>query len=96
MAYDEHLMLVEVQLQKGGRPALCMPHPHHQVDYVVKGSVLFELEGETLYHGGRGDSVVIPPKRRAWGATALEGQCNSRHLFADAGRFSLTHWKISP
>ena len=45
MAYDEQLMLVEVHLQKGGVGAL-HTHPHHQVDYLVRGSVLFELEGK--------------------------------------------------
>jgi len=69
MAYDEQLMLAEVHLQKGGVGAL-HAHPHHQVDYVVKGSVLFELEGKR-YAMEAGDSVVIPPNARH-GATALE------------------------
>lgn len=69
MAYDEQLMLVEVHLQKGGVGAL-HTHPHHQVDYLVRGSVLFELEGKR-YTMEAGDSVLIPPNAEH-GATALE------------------------
>lgn len=69
MAYDSQLMLVEMEMKKGGVGAL-HTHPHHQVDYLVSGLVEFEMNGEkqTLRPG---DSVLIPPEVEH-GAVALE------------------------
>ena len=69
MAYDDQLMLVEVELEKGGVVAL-HTHPHHQVDYLVSGRVEFELAGEKRVLEP-GDSVMIPPGAEH-GAVALE------------------------
>lgn len=69
MAYDDELMLVEVELEKGGIGAV-HTHPHHQVDYLVSGQIEFELNGEKRVMNP-GDSVLIPPNV-PHGAYALE------------------------
>ena len=69
MAYAEPLMLAEMTMDKGAVGKI-HTHPHHQVDYVAKGSVDFTLGSETRRMTA-GDSVYIPPEV-PHGAISLE------------------------
>ena len=79
MAYAQPLMLVEMTIQKGAVGAV-HTHPHHQVDYVVAGSVTFTLGTETRVMLA-GDSVYIPPET-PHGAVALENGTVLLDIFA--------------
>jgi quercetin dioxygenase-like cupin family protein len=69
LAYNQKMMLVRHQFQKGWKGA---PHslPHEQLVYVVTGKILFECDGKT-YELSSGDSIVIEGNTRHQ-ATALE------------------------
>ena len=79
MAYAKPLMLVEMTMQQGAVGAV-HTHPHHQVDYVVSGSVDFTLGSETRRMQA-GDSVYIPPET-PHGAVALENDTVLLDIFA--------------
>jgi quercetin dioxygenase-like cupin family protein len=65
----EKLMLVEVHFIAGAKGNL-HSHPHEQSTYVLKGRVLFSLNGKE-YEFTVGDSLLIPPGVMH-GAEALE------------------------
>ena len=79
MAYARPIMLVEMTMQKGAIGAV-HTHSHHQVDYVVAGSVTFTLGTETRLMRA-GDSVYIPPET-PHGAVALENGTVLLDIFA--------------
>ena len=69
LAWDGELMMCEIRFVKGARGSL-HAHPHRQVTYVLEGSLLFTLDGETR-RVSRGDSILIRPDL-LHGAEALE------------------------
>ncbi|MBE5039108.1 cupin domain-containing protein [Ructibacterium gallinarum] len=58
LAHDGGLMMVEVTFDKGGIGSV-HTHPHEQISYVVRGSFLFDLDGEKVTVKA-GDSLYIP------------------------------------
>jgi quercetin dioxygenase-like cupin family protein len=69
LAYNQKMMLVRHQFQKGWKGAP-HSHPHDQLVYVVTGKILFECDGKT-YELSSGDSIVIAGNIQHQ-ATALE------------------------
>ena len=69
MAYDDRLMLVRVEFEKGGVGAL-HSHPHTQISHVEKGSFEVEISGEKRVLGA-GDVFYVPP-HAVHGAVCLE------------------------
>jgi len=69
MGYDQDLMLVVVNFEKGGIGTK-HSHPHQQVSYVVSGAFEVEIDGkkEVLRQG---DAFVIPSNAEH-GAVCLE------------------------
>ena len=59
MAYDERVMLVNVQFEKGAVGVL-HEHYHTQVTYIAKGIFEVTIDGETQTLQA-GDSFYIPP-----------------------------------
>ena len=59
LAWDKELMMCEIRFEKGAKGSL-HAHPHRQVTYVAKGSLLFSLDGEKRLVS-QGDSILIPP-----------------------------------
>ncbi len=59
MAYDEKLMLVRVEFEKGGIGALHQ-HYHSQITHVESGSFEVAINGEKKILGA-GDVYYIPP-----------------------------------
>lgn len=57
LAHSEELMLVRHQFQKGWKGAR-HSHPHHQLVYVTRGHILFEVEGKS-WDLHVGDSLVV-------------------------------------
>jgi len=57
LAYNSHLMLVRHTLEKGWKGAR-HSHPHHQMVYVVRGSIRFQAQGKT-WEMHAGDSLVV-------------------------------------
>jgi quercetin dioxygenase-like cupin family protein len=69
MAYDESLMLVRVQFEKGGVGSL-HSHPHVQITHVESGRFEVEISGEKKVLGA-GDVFYVPP-HAVHGAVCLE------------------------
>lgn len=69
MAYDERLMLVRVEFEKGGVGNL-HSHPHTQITHVEKGSFEVEISGEKQVLKA-GDVFYVPP-HAIHGAVCLE------------------------
>ena len=69
MAYDESLMLVRVQFEKGGVGTL-HSHPHVQITHVESGSFEVEINGEKKILKA-GDVFYVPP-HALHGAVCLE------------------------
>jgi quercetin dioxygenase-like cupin family protein len=69
LGYDDHLMLVLVEFEKGavGHPH---HHPHRQVSYVAAGSFEVDINGEKTVLTA-GDSFFVEPDL-VHGAVALE------------------------
>jgi quercetin dioxygenase-like cupin family protein len=65
----EKLMLVEVHFEPGAKGNV-HNHPHEQATYVLKGKILFTLNGEQI-ELITGDSLIIP-SNVIHGAEALE------------------------
>ncbi len=59
MAYDEHLMVVKVQFEKGGVGSLHQ-HFHSQITHVESGVFEVEIDGEKKVLKA-GDAFYIPP-----------------------------------
>jgi quercetin dioxygenase-like cupin family protein len=69
LAFNKNLMLVRHQLVKGWQ-GTSHKHPHDQLVYMVRGSILFTAGGKTVeLHPG--DSVIAPGGMEHQ-ATALE------------------------
>jgi quercetin dioxygenase-like cupin family protein len=69
MSYDEHLMVVKVDFEKGGVGTLHQ-HPHSQITHIESG--IFEVEiGEEKKVLSSGDAFYIPPNV-IHGAVCLE------------------------
>jgi len=69
MAYDDRLMLVKVEFEKGGTGTL-HSHPHTQITHVEKGSFEVEISGEKQVLNA-GDAFYVPP-HAVHGAVCLE------------------------
>lgn len=69
MAYDESLMVVKVQFEKGGIGAL-HHHPHTQISHVESGIFEVEISGEKKILSA-GDAFYVPP-HAVHGAVCLE------------------------
>ena len=69
MAWDERLMLVRVEFDKGGIGAL-HSHFHTQITHVESGSFEVEISGEKKILGA-GDVFYVPP-HALHGAVCLE------------------------
>ena len=69
LAWNESLMMCEISFEKGAR-GKAHTHPHTQVSYVAKGSLMFMVGGETRLVA-KGDSILIPPDA-LHGVEALE------------------------
>jgi quercetin dioxygenase-like cupin family protein len=65
----EKLMLVEVHFEPGAK-GYVHQHPHEQATYVLRGKVLFSLNGEQI-ELKTGDNLLIP-SNALHGAEALE------------------------
>ncbi len=59
LAWDRDLMMCEIRFEKGAKGGL-HTHPHRQITYVSRGSLLFTLDGETR-RVSQGDSILIRP-----------------------------------
>ena len=59
LAWDSEMMMCEIRFEAGAKGSL-HAHPHRQVTYVARGSLLFTLDGE-IRLVTRGDSILIPP-----------------------------------
>ncbi|HYE53910.1 MAG TPA: cupin domain-containing protein [Chitinophagaceae bacterium] len=59
MAYDDRLMLVRVEFQKGGVGSLHQ-HPHSQITHVESGVFEMQINGEKRKLSA-GDAYYIPP-----------------------------------
>lgn len=69
LIYGDKVMAAEIRLQKGA----VVPEHHHeneQVSWIVKGKLLFEIDGKVLTVG-EGEVLVIP-SNMPHKATALE------------------------
>jgi quercetin dioxygenase-like cupin family protein len=69
MSYDDRLMLVRVEFEKGGVGTL-HSHPHTQITHVEKGSFEVEIGGEKQVLKA-GDVFYVPP-HAIHGAVCLE------------------------
>ena len=69
MAWDERLMLVRVEFEKGGVGTL-HSHPHTQITHVEKGAFEVEISGEKQVLKA-GDVFYVPP-HAIHGAVCLE------------------------
>jgi quercetin dioxygenase-like cupin family protein len=69
MGYDEQLMLVAVEFQKGAIGPL-HKHPHRQVTYIGSGSFEVQIDGKKKVQRA-GDCYFIPPNVEH-GVVALE------------------------
>lgn len=69
MAYDEHLMLVRVEFEKGAVGTL-HSHPHTQISSVESGAFEVEIAGEKKVLKA-GDVFYVPP-HAVHGAVCLE------------------------
>ena len=58
LAYNEQLMIVEVNFEKGGEGSM-HAHPHWQNTYVKSGRFRFTIDGESV-EVGPGDTLAIP------------------------------------
>ncbi len=68
-AYCKELMMVEVHFEKDGVGSV-HEHPHAQCTYVLKGSFMFDLDGDKR-EVRAGDSIAIYPNC-SHGVTCLE------------------------
>ena len=59
LAYNEQLMLVEVNFETGGVGSV-HTHPHCQNSYVSSGRFRFTVDGESV-DVGPGDTLAFPP-----------------------------------
>ena len=59
MAYDENLMVVKVQFEKGGIGAI-HKHSHSQISHVESGQFEIEINGYKKMLGA-GDAFYVPP-----------------------------------
>ena len=69
MAYDDRLMLVRVEFEKGGVGTL-HDHPHSQITHVESGAFEVEISGEKQVLKA-GDVFYVPP-HAIHGAVCLE------------------------
>jgi quercetin dioxygenase-like cupin family protein len=69
LSYSEELMMCEITFEKGAAGAV-HSHPHLQITYIVKGSIMFTIDGETKVMNA-GDSLYMPANS-VHGAVALE------------------------
>ncbi len=69
MAYDDRLMLVKVNFEKGGIGTL-HHHPHSQISHVESGVFEVEIDGQKKVLNS-GDAFYIPPNV-VHGAVCLE------------------------
>lgn len=69
MAYDDSLMLVKVEFEKGGVGSL-HSHRHTQITYIETGLFEVEISGEKQVLGA-GDAFYVPP-HALHGAVCLE------------------------
>lgn len=69
MSYDDRLMLVRVEFEKGGVGTL-HSHPHTQITHVEKGAFEVEISGEKQVLKA-GDVFYVPP-HATHGAVCLE------------------------
>ena len=69
MAYDDRLMLVRVEFEKGGVGTL-HSHPHTQITHVERGAFEVEISGEKQVLKA-GDVFYVPP-HAVHGAVCLE------------------------
>jgi quercetin dioxygenase-like cupin family protein len=69
MAYDDKLMLVKVNFEKGGIGTL-HHHPHSQISHVESGVFEVEIDGQKKVLNS-GDAFYIPPNV-VHGAVCLE------------------------
>jgi quercetin dioxygenase-like cupin family protein len=69
MSYDERLMMVKVEFEKGGVGSLHR-HPHTQITHVESGIFEVEISGEKKVLSA-GDAFYIPPNV-IHGAVCLE------------------------
>lgn len=60
LSYSENIMSVELHFEKG---AIGAPHhhPHEQIGYIVKGSLIFKEEGKEGKVLKTGDTYYISP-----------------------------------
>ena len=58
LAYSDELMMCEITFEQGAEGKL-HSHPHLQITYVIKGSFLFTIDGETRMVKA-GDSLFMP------------------------------------
>ncbi len=72
LGYDDHLMLVSVQFEKGAIGPL-HHHPHRQVSYVESGTFEVNIGGEKRKLK-KGDSFFVASDIEH-GVTALEAGC---------------------
>lgn len=69
LSYSEDLMMCEITFKKGAEGNI-HSHPHLQITYIVKGSFLFTIDGETRQVKA-GDSLLMP-SGSVHGTVALE------------------------
>jgi quercetin dioxygenase-like cupin family protein len=69
MAYNDHLMMVKVQFDKGGVGSL-HHHPHSQISHVESGQFEIEINGNKKILTA-GDAFYVPPNVMH-GAVCLE------------------------
>lgn len=58
LSYSRELMMCEITFLKGAKGNR-HSHPHQQITYIVKGSFLFTIDGETR-EVKAGDSLLMP------------------------------------
>ncbi len=69
LSYTNDLMMCEITFKKGAKGNM-HSHPHLQITYIVKGSFLFTIDGETK-EVKAGDSLYMPSDS-VHGTVALE------------------------
>lgn len=69
LSYTKDLMMCEITFKKGAKGNM-HSHPHLQITYIVKGSYLFTIDGETK-EVKAGDSLYMPANS-VHGTVALE------------------------
>lgn len=69
MGYDDHLMLVKVELEQGAVGAV-HEHPHTQVSYVESGMFEVEIGGEKRVL--KGGDTFLAPSNTPHGVVCLE------------------------